>query len=225
MAKAGIPSFSIGTSVSFAGDVNYNASYMGQEVFNTEYIDRSGPSVKATYEELAQVRQDYGRAWRGEDSSPNLGVSTLIGAIGIGSDLASMSNSTFRLMSGANGSFSPKIYNSGWNGGSPARITTYGLSKIGTRVSTASGAVSTYMAYNDIIKVKDQPITWVDAGVGTVGLGASISTYFTGIEVPVVVEFVAIYGALRLSWDVGFYMGANYGPSKWYGTDNTKWFK
>ena len=38
-------------------------------------------------------------------------------------------------------------------------------------------------------------------------------------------EFVAVYGIVRTAWDVGFYLGYNYGPSKWYGTDDTKWFK
>ena len=159
------------------------------------------------------------------NATGGLGVSTIIGAIGTSGDAASLSKSTFRLMNGANGSFSPNIYPNGWNGGSTARITTYSVSKIGTGVSTVSGAVCTYMAYNDIIKGKDQPITWVDAGVGTIGLGTSISSYFTGVKIPYVGGFVAIYGAVRLTWDVGCYMGENYGPSTWYGTNDYKWFK
>ncbi len=64
MAKAGIPSFSIGTSVNLSGNVNYNASYMGQEVFNTEYIDRSNAELKVE-KEIARVNGRYGDEWRG----------------------------------------------------------------------------------------------------------------------------------------------------------------
>jgi RHS repeat-associated protein len=152
-----------------------------------------------------------------------LGASAFFGAVGVGGDVASMSNSTFRLAK--NGSFSPGYYSSGWRTGNQYVKNLYSVSKVGTGVSTGAGAISTYMAYNDIIKGREQPITYFDAGVGTIGLAASYTSYFHGVEIPVVGEFVAIYGALRLSWDVGFYMGANYGPSKWYGTDNTKWFK
>ena len=152
-------------------------------------------------------------------------ASTIFGAVGVAGDVTSMSNSTFRLMSGANGTFSPKIYNSGWNGGSPARITTYSLSKVGTGVSTGANVVITYMSYNQIYNGEAQPITYVDAGVGTAGILAAGASYFYGVQIPVVGEFVAVYGALRLTWDVSFYLGTKYGPSKWYGTNDNKWFK
>ena len=152
-------------------------------------------------------------------------ASTIFGAVGVAGDVTSMSNSTFRLMSGANGTFSPKIYNSGWKGGSPARITTYSLSKVGTGVSTGASVVTTYMSYNQIYNGEAQPITYVDAGVGTAGILAAGASYFYGVQIPVVGEFVAVYGALRLTWDVSFYLGTKYGPSKWYGTNDNKWFK
>lgn len=53
----------------------------------------------------------------------------------------------------------------------------------------------------------------------TVGTAAVISSgvnYLKRIEIPIVGEFVAIYGASRLSWDFGSYMGYYYGPSTWY---------
>ena len=28
-------------------------------------------------------------------------------------------------------------------------------------------------------------------------------------------EFVAVYGTVRVAWDVGWYLGANYGISTW----------
>lgn len=148
-----------------------------------------------------------------------LNASTFWGAVGVGGDVASTSNSTFRLAK--NGSFSPGYYTSGWRTGNQYVKNLYSVSKLGTRLSTGAGTISTYMAYIEIIKGREQPITYVDAGVGTIGLAASYASYFHGVEIPVVGEFIAIYGVLRLSWDVGL----NFGPSKWYGTDDTKWFK
>ena len=60
-----------------------------------------------------------------------------------------MSNSTFRITNGvANGSMlSPKIYGSGWNGGSAAGITTYSLSNLGSTVSFSAGVVTTAMGH------------------------------------------------------------------------------
>jgi len=54
---------------------------------------------------------------------------------------------------------------------------------------------------------------------------STVASYYAGVQIPYVGEFVAVYGTLRLTWDVFYNLGANYGPSKWYGTDNTRWFK
>jgi len=81
------------------------------------------------------------------------------------------------------------------------------------------------MAYYDIATGNQQPITYADAGVGTMGAIASGASYFYGVQIPVVGEGVAIYRTLRLTWDVFFYLGANYGPSKWYGPNGYKWFE
>jgi len=67
MAQIGIPDFTIGTSVSFAGNVNFNGSYRGQEVFNSEYIDRSNAELKVE-KEIARVNNRYGEEWRGKDA-------------------------------------------------------------------------------------------------------------------------------------------------------------
>lgn len=141
-------------------------------------------------------------------------------------DLASTSKSTFRLTNGAyNGSaFSPKLY-SGWKGGSVARITTYSVSKVGGAVSFGTGVVGTGIAYNDIFNGTPNATTYVDAGVGTIGIMSSVSSYYAGAEIPYVGEAVAVYGTSRLIWDVFFSLGQNYGPSTWYGTNDNKWFK
>jgi RHS repeat-associated protein len=228
-------SFNNGNSYANTG-YGANGSTLGFTYFGTTNMQyeqtNTIPNSVANGEANAREKYFFARGLKatggmpdGQGSGEGLGASTIYGAVGTGGDVASMSNSTFRLMSGANGSISPRIYSSGWNGGSPARITTYSVSKIGTGISTGAGAISTYMAYNDIVKGRQQPITYVDAGVGTAGLVGTYASYFHGIEIPVVGEFVAAYGALRLGWDVGFWAGYNYGPSTWYGTDDTKWFK
>jgi hypothetical protein len=151
----------------------------------------------------------------------------LFSTVGSSGYLMSKSNATFRITNGEyNGNqISLKLYNSGWKGGSRAQITTYSVSKLGQSLSMGAGAITTGMAYNEIYNGSPQPITYVDAGVGTAGVLSSVASYYTGVQVPIIGETVAIYGTLRLVWDTFFYLGANYGPSKWYGDDNTKWFK
>lgn len=38
-------------------------------------------------------------------------------------------------------------------------------------------------------------------------------------------EFVAVYGTVRLVWDVFYDLGAEYGPSTWYGKNDDEWFE
>ena len=152
-------------------------------------------------------------------------ANTINDVVGVAGDGVSMSNATFRLTNGANGQISPKIYTSGWQGGSRAGIMTYSFSKLGKAVGNGSDVLGTGIAYYQIAKGTAQPITYVDASVGTVAVLTTGASYFYGVQIPVVGEFVAIYGALRLTWDVSYSLGAQYGPSKWYGTNNTKWFK
>ena len=85
---------------------------------------------------------------------------------------------------------------------------------------TVGGAVSTGMSYNKIITGQSSTIDYIDAGVGTAGLGAAAASS-AGYAVPYVGQIAAIYGAIRFSYD----MEASYGPSKWYGSDNNSWFK
>nr|WP_320117918.1 hypothetical protein [uncultured Marinifilum sp.] len=92
-------------------------------------------------------------------------------------------------------------------------------------IGEVGNVVTTGMSYYDIAKGDSQPITYVDAGVGTMGILASGASYFYGVQIPVVGEVVAIYGTLRLTWDVSFNLGVNYGPSTWYGDNDYKWFE
>lgn len=72
MADAGIPDFGVGVSVNGAGDVNVKGSYRGQEVFNTENIDRSN-AEQVVSKKLDEVRQTYGDAWHASSSGGNIG--------------------------------------------------------------------------------------------------------------------------------------------------------
>jgi hypothetical protein len=142
------------------------------------------------------------------------GFSNIISGVGFGGSIASNIDGTFRLTKA--GVFSPKYYSSGWKGGSPLRIATYNVSKIGTGVSTGASILTTGMAYNEILNGNSQPITYADATVGTIGLFASAASYFSGAQIPGIGYFVAIYGAARLGWDIGWNLGVHYGPSTWF---------
>jgi hypothetical protein len=197
--------------------------------FADEYIEaisgsvQAGIAVTATFSDNSSliIQMQNGGSYSEVFNSPSQtgyassggGFGNVVSGFGFGGAVASNMDGTFRLTKG--GTFSPKYYSSGWKGGSPARIATYSVSKIGTGVSTGASALSTGLAYYDIYSEGAQPITYVDATVGTVGLSSSIATYFSGAQIPGVGYFVAIYGAARLGWDIGWNLGVRYGPSTW----------
>jgi len=161
----------------------------------------------------------------GETGGGELGAANLFGAVGVaGSGIGTLDGS-FRISNGSKGMFSPKYYSSGWKGGSRARISTYSAAKVGIGISTGANVITTGMAYYDIATGNHQPITYVDAGVGTMGIIASGASYFAGVQIPYVGAAVAVYGAVRVTWDVSFYLGTQYGPSTWYGNNDYRWFK
>ncbi|MGC9342620.1 MAG: RHS repeat domain-containing protein [Bacteroidales bacterium] len=71
MVEAGVPDFSIGATVNGDGNVNVKASYKGQEVFNTENIDRSN-AAQGVIDELNEVRQSHGQAWHASSGGNDL---------------------------------------------------------------------------------------------------------------------------------------------------------
>ena len=173
----------------------------------------------------ANARNEYFGKQNSYQSS--LELDTYIGIMGFAAERGiGNSNWTYRLTN-TKGVFDPKLYRSGWTprGAVGKGLNVYEISKLGNGLSLGADFITTGIAYNQIYNGSAQSVTYVDAGVGTAGLIASYASYFHGIEIPVVGEFVAIYGALRFSWDVGFYMGVNYGPRKWYGKDDNKLFK
>jgi len=76
-----------------------------------------------------------------------------------------------------------------------------------TAMSIGLSIYTTGESYWDIRHGKGSVLTYSDATVGTVGLGAKFLSYFSDAEYPVIGEGVAIYGTARLSWDIGSIMG------------------
>jgi hypothetical protein len=64
MADWGIPDFGIGTSINRAGNVNFNGSYRGQQVLNTENL----PSFSFKSEQTALANIEIARQTSGEES-------------------------------------------------------------------------------------------------------------------------------------------------------------
>jgi LysM repeat protein len=121
-------------------------------------------------------------------------ISLGMGVAGQGLEL---SKSTFRLSAGAGKGFSPKIYSSGWRGGSRANITTYRFAKFGKLLSWGGFGVGVlFDAYGVMTYYKegaDAPnaVTPAKAGVNTsIGLygilggfgGAVLSPIYFGLE-------------------------------------------
>jgi RHS repeat-associated protein len=85
--------------------------------------------------------------------------------------------------------------------------------EIGTALMTAQAGYK-------IANGKAQSIDVCDFTVGTVGLTSAGIEYFTVYTIPYVGEGVALYGWFRLVWD----LGQEYGPSTWFGDDDSKYF-
>lgn len=143
----------------------------------------------------------------GGESNTFGNIASSVGFVG---SVASNIDGTFRLAK--SGSFSPGYYSSGWSTGNQYVKNLYSVSKVGSQVSTGASVLTTGMAYNEILNGNAQPITYADAGVGTLGLSASIASYFSGAQIPGVGFFVAIYGSARIGWDIGASLAPKYGP-------------
>jgi len=92
-----------------------------------------------------------------------------------------------------------------------SKLTQF-ASKISRFMSIGGGALSTYLAYKNIASGTSDTKNAIDAGLGGLGLTASVYSRFTGVEIPYIGEFVALYGATSLVWDASFNLGAKYGP-------------
>jgi hypothetical protein len=90
------------------------------------------------------------------------------------------------------------------------------LGTIGTALMAAQAGTK---IYNGSATALD----YGDFTVGSVGTVAGAAELIGGVSyaVPGLAEAVAAYAWFRLWYD----LGAQYGPSKWYGNDDTRWFK
>ena len=173
----------------------------------------------------ANARNEYFGKQNSYQSS--LELDTYIGIMGFAAERGiGNSNWTYRLTN-TKGVFDPKLYRSGWTprGAVGKGLSVYEISKLGNGLSLGADFITTGHSFIKIAKSEAEPITYIDATIGFTGLLATTAPYFTGVQVPYVGEFVSVYGVVRATWDVFTYLGYNYGPSRWYGADNTKWFK
>lgn len=222
MVDAGIPSFGAGYNSHYGGGfyVGNNPMYYpgyenriatGQQGISNQVAGfsglRGGTDLRLTtqFEPFAESPLANGVA-------PLSGYA--LSVVGVSGSVASNIDGTFRLFK--SGSFSPGYYSSGWSSGNQYIKNLYSVSKVGSRVSSGASVLSTGMAYNKILRGNQTAITYADATVGTLGLSASAASYFTGVQIPVVGKFVAVYGAARLGWDIGWNLGIRYGPSTWF---------
>ncbi|MFZ5940102.1 MAG: hypothetical protein ACOYXB_05970 [Bacteroidota bacterium] len=94
---------------------------------------------------------------------------------------------------------------------------------VSTTIKVLGTAGTVLMTAQAGTKIYNGNATGWDYGDFTVGTAGSLAgiAEIGGYAVPGVGEAVAAYSWFRLWFD----LGAKYGPSKWYGDDDTRWFK
>ena len=163
---------------------------------------------------VGNILGDYSGSNNASNSGDWLNTANNIASgVGLAGTGLGMVDGTFRMMK--SGQISPGYYASGWSTGNQYVKATYSVSKFGTGISAGANAFTTYIAYDKIFNGTQEPITYADAGVGTMGIIASSASYLYGVQIPIVGEFVGIYGVVRVTWDVFFNLGVNYGPRNW----------
>ena len=178
-----------------------------------------GPTVAR-----ANFEQRLSQSLYGGDrlDSQGTGFGNVVSGVGVGGCIASESGGTFRLVK--SGRLSLGYYSSGWKGNQYVK-TTFSMSKVGGRLSTGASILSTGMAYNEILRGNPEGITYADAAIGSIGLSASIASYYSGVQIPGIGYFVAIYGSARLGWDLGASLAPKYGLINGYYWDRNKHLK
>ena len=176
-------------------------------------VDKSSPSNNAKW----ISNYSLGMSFEEGDNVPDWAIGALspgaskaslgLAAVGLGLEGGKFAagRTTYRLFNMKGTNFSPKLYPSGWQGGSAGRITTYGLGKTIGFAGKGLGVFGMAMSADDLISGEVSPVQGtmdiIMGGVGTFG------GYIGGI------------------WSLSYEAGKHYGPSKWYGEDDTKWFK
>jgi hypothetical protein len=176
-------------------------------------VDKNAPSNNAkwiadysagmTFEQGANVAD-----WAIDAIAPGQSKASLyLATAGLGAEGGKMAagKTTFRLFNQRGSNFSPKFYSSGWQGGSAGKITTYGLGKT---IGLGGKALGLYGVGNSVYGL----------ATGEVSLTKGTADIIMGL--------VGTYGGwkgalLGLSYECG----KLFGPSKWYGEDDSKWFE
>ena len=169
---------------------------------NSEWIGAYGEGMVA--EEGAKVQ-----FWAVEALGHEAGYEgTLLAIAGLGMSIGeeNVKGATFRLFNKRGTNFSPKLYPSGWLGGSAGKIKTFGLAKTG--LSILGKALGAYNAYDINEKYRNGEIS---KGMMRIEQASNLFSTLGGI-----------YGA---SWGTGWELGKAYGPSYWYGDNDNKWFE
>ena len=97
----------------------------------------------------------------------------------------------------------------------------HNISKILKGIGIASSAIMIYQGISNISTGNAAGWDYVDAGVGIVGTVSGALSFAGILTIPGVGQAAALYGWFRLFFE----LGAEYGPSTWYGEDDNKWFK
>ncbi len=181
---------------------NTFVTYRDVATKNAEWISKYGEGMIA--EEGATV-QSWAVKAVGYDTSYK-GVALSAAGLGMSVGENVVKGPTFRLFNNKGTNFSPKLYTSGWLGGSAGQIKTYGVAKTG--LSVFGKFLGAYNASNINEQYKNGQI---NKGRMQIEQASNLFSTFGGI-----------YGA---AWGVGWELGKSYGPSKWYGDDDTKWFE
>ncbi|WP_157666454.1 RHS repeat domain-containing protein [Alkalitalea saponilacus] len=202
--KKGIPSGGVGIGVQGGSGYGY-AHVGGATVYdsrNNNQFDAGVNAVKA----VDDVRYLQGFAANGggaiESSSRGLEFGSKIFEFWALNAYARQSD---------NWLYAEKFYGSVETGGSSGNPKLLKLSKVGARVNTGASIVTTGFAYGEMVFGEPQPITYVDASVGTVGLVSVVTSKLSGVSIPGVGMGVTYYGTARLGWDVGASFAPKYG--------------
>ncbi|MEM9932637.1 MAG: RHS repeat-associated core domain-containing protein, partial [Bacteroidota bacterium] len=199
---------------SLARDANISlaeADQIVQSQLGSNYIRESDGMLMSDVEvgDVVQVREPFTFGSKGsveellntQESSykfspPQSANSTLDGISGLGTGMVKQGGS-IRLTNGvANGNaFSPKFYQSGWTGGSRARISTYNLGTLGKSVGRLGTGGAVIMGGLDITvnaykeggfgqetqKATGRTVGSLGGGWGGATLGAYIGSHFLGV--------------------------------------------
>jgi len=99
------------------------------------------------------------------------------------------------------------------------------LTKTLRGVSDAGTAIAAGYSWYQIGQGDHSFLTVSDALIYSAGTINSLAGYYSGTQIPGVGAFVAFYGTCRLVTDVFYDLGNEYGPTTWFGRDDSRLFK